>query len=520
MYKIVRSSRLYEQIVQQVEESIHKGAMKPGDQLPPERELAQQFGVSRTAVREAVKALHEKGLLDAYPGRGTFVTDSTWMLKVGQTEGSGYLAEVREILEPEIAAMAATRVDEEDLASMREQIAIMDSARKDPEAFIEADLDFHLALAEAAANPLILSLIDSIVGLLREQRMGIFQVEGGPERGQYHHKRIFEAIEHRDPAGAREAMKGHLRQVREDSRRTPSGEEGFMAKLGFVGLGVMGSEMVNRLLGKGHTVTGYNRTRSKAEWLVKKGMKWADSPRAVVAASDFAFSMVTNSAALGAVMHGPDGMLAGVTPGKIFVDMSTVSPAYSREVAAKVREKGGDMVDSPVSGSVITLQEGKLSVMVGGRKETFEKVKPLLLDIGPKVTHVGDNGLALVMKIGTNLSLAVQMLAFSEGVLLAEKSGIARETAVDVLTHSVIASPMVQYRGPFILKRPEEAWFNVNMMQKDMNLALELGRQLDVPMPTTAITNEFLTAARGMGLVEKDFAVLFDVLAQMSGVKP
>jgi 3-hydroxyisobutyrate dehydrogenase-like beta-hydroxyacid dehydrogenase len=212
-------------------------------------------------------------------------------------------------------------------------------------------------------------------------------------------------------------------------------------------------------------------------------------------------------------------MLAGLTRNKIFVDMSTVSPAFSRELATKVREKGGDMVDSPVSGSVITLQEGKLSVMVGGRKETFERVKPLLQDIGPKVTHVGDNGLALVMKIGTNLSLAVQMLAFCEGVLLAEKSGIPRATAVDVLTHSVIASPMVQYRGPFILKMPEEAWFNVNMMQKDMNLALELGRQLDVPMPTTAVTNEFLTAARGMGLVEKDFAVVFEVLAAMSGVK-
>ena len=292
-----------------------------------------------------------------------------------------------------------------------------------------------------------------------------------------------------------------------------------MAKLGFVGLGVMGSEMVNRLLSKGHSVTGYNRTRSKAEWLIKKGMKWVDSPRAVVAESDVIFSMVTNSAALGAVMNGPDGMIAGVTPGKLFVDISTVSPAFSREIAGKIREKGGDMVDAPVSGSVITLQEGKLSVMVGGRKETFEKVKPLLLDIGPKVTYVGDNGLALVMKIGTNLSLAVQMLAFCEGVLLAEKSGIAREVAVDVLTHSVIASPMVQYRGPFVLKQPAEAWFNVNMMQKDMLLALELGRQLDVPMPTTAVTNEFLTAARGMGLVEKDFAVVFDVLAQMSGVK-
>jgi len=293
-----------------------------------------------------------------------------------------------------------------------------------------------------------------------------------------------------------------------------------VANLGFVGLGVMGSEMVNRLLSKGHGVTGWNRTRSKAEWLLKKGMKWADSPRAVAEASDVIFSMVTNSAALAAVMNGPDGMLVAAGPNKTFVDISTVAPAVSRDFAAKLREKGSDMVDAPVSGSVITLQEGKLSVMVGGRKETFEKVKPLLLDIGPKVTHVGNNGLALVMKIGTNLSLAVQMLAFCEGVLLAEKSGIKREVAVDVLTHSVIASPMVQYRGPFVLKQPDEAWFNVNMMQKDMLLALELGRQLDVPMPTTAVTNEFLTAARGMGLVEKDFAVVFDVLAQMSGVKP
>ncbi|MDQ1407801.1 MAG: hypothetical protein QOG55_3430 [Acidobacteriaceae bacterium] len=292
-----------------------------------------------------------------------------------------------------------------------------------------------------------------------------------------------------------------------------------MANLGFIGLGVMGSELVNRLLSKGHSVLGYNRTRSKGEWLVKKGMKWADSPRAVAAGSDVIFSMVTNSAALAAITEGPDGILAGLNPGKIFADISTVSPAFSREVAAKVRAKGGDMVDCPVSGSVITLQEGKLSVMVGGRLETFEKIKPLLLDIGPKVTYVGDNGLALVMKIGTNLSLAVQMLAFSEGVLLAEKSGIKREVAVDVLINSAVASPMIKYRGPFVLQLPPEAWFNVNMMQKDMLLALELGRQVDVPMPTTAISNEFLTAARGMGLVEQDFAVVFDVLAHMSGVK-
>lgn len=291
-----------------------------------------------------------------------------------------------------------------------------------------------------------------------------------------------------------------------------------MAKLGFVGLGVMGSEMVLRLLSKGHTVTGYNRTRSKAERLVQKGMKWGDSPRAVAAAADVVFSMVTNSAALEAIVEGPEGILAGLTPGKFYVDISTVSPEYSRVVAAKVRAKGCDMVDAPVSGSVITLQEGKLSVMVGGSRETFEKLKPILLEIGPKVTHVGDNGLALVMKIATNLSLAVQMLAFSEGVLLAEKSGISREIAVEVLVNSAIASPMIKYRGPFVLRLPDEAWFNVNMMQKDMLLALELGRKLDVPMPSTAVTNEFLTAARGMGLVKEDFAVVYDVLAQMSGV--
>jgi 3-hydroxyisobutyrate dehydrogenase-like beta-hydroxyacid dehydrogenase len=292
-----------------------------------------------------------------------------------------------------------------------------------------------------------------------------------------------------------------------------------MAKLGFIGLGVMGGNMVARLLEKGHTVTGYNRTRSKAQWLIDRGMKLADSPKAVAAASDVTFTMVTNSAALAAVTDGPDGLLAGMAAGKFYVDMSTVSPEASRALAARVREQGADMVDAPVSGSVITLQQGKLSVMVGGGKETFEHLKPLLLDIGPKVTHVGENGVALSMKIALNLQLAVQMLAFSEGVLLAEKSGIAREVAVDVMVHSAIASPMVQYRGPFVLQQPEEAWFDVNMMQKDMLLAMELGRKLNVPLPTTAVSNEFLTAARGMGWEKLDFAVIFNVLASMAGVE-
>ena len=292
-----------------------------------------------------------------------------------------------------------------------------------------------------------------------------------------------------------------------------------MADVGYVGLGTMGGGVAKRLLEAGHTVTGWNRTKEKAQWLVDAGLRWAGSPREVAERSEIVFTMVTNTAAVKAVTEGPDGILAGLAPGKVYVDMSTASPANTRELAERVAELGAQMLDAPVSGSVVTLQQGKLAVMVGGDEATFERVRPVLEAIGPKVFHVGPNGAAVTMKIATNLSLAVQMLAFSEGVLLAEKSGISRETAVEVLLASVIASPMVAYRGPFVLEQPDEAWFDVNMMQKDMDLALELGRELDVPLPTTAVTNEFLTAARGMGLEEKDFAVLFDVLARMSGVE-
>jgi GntR family transcriptional regulator, transcriptional repressor for pyruvate dehydrogenase complex len=234
MYKAVRTSRLYEQIVQQIEESILKGVLKPGDQLPAERELAQRFGVSRTAVREAVKALREKGLVEAYSGRGTFITDGTsqvirqsldLMTRIGQQEGSMHLSELRQMLEPQIAALAATRIEEQLLATMREAVVVMDRSLHDPDAYIEADLDFHLALAEAAGNPLILSLLDSIVGLLREQRRRIFDVDGGPERGQFHHKRVLEAIEQHDPEKTRAAMRDHLEQVREDSQGPSAGKK-------------------------------------------------------------------------------------------------------------------------------------------------------------------------------------------------------------------------------------------------------------------------------------------------------
>ena len=291
-----------------------------------------------------------------------------------------------------------------------------------------------------------------------------------------------------------------------------------MANLGYIGLGVMGGRMAARLISRGHRVTGYNRTKSKADWLVDRGMTWAESPRAVAEAADAVFVMVSDSVALEAVALGANGFVGGLAPGKLLIDMSTVSPAVSRTIAARVRERGAEMVDAPVSGSVATLEQGTLSMMVGGEPAAFERVKPLLEEVGPKVTYVGGNGLAVSMKIASNLGLAVQMLAFAESVLLAEKSGISRRTAVEVLTNNVTASPMIQFRGPFVFGLPDEAWFSVAMMQKDMTLALEMGRALHVPLPTTAVTNEFLTAACGAGLAEKDFAAVFHLLAGMSGV--
>lgn len=291
-----------------------------------------------------------------------------------------------------------------------------------------------------------------------------------------------------------------------------------MAHLGYIGLGTMGGRVTKRLLDAGHTVTGYNRTKSRCQWLIDAGLQWADTPRQVAASAEVVFSMVTNTAALQQVTEGSDGLLAGLGAGKIYCDMSTVSPAFSRDLAARVAAMGAQMLDVPVSGSVITLEQGNLSLMVGGDQTAFEKVKPLLLDIGPKVNYVGANGQAVLMKIAINLNLAVQFLAFSEGLLLAEKGGIPREVALETMLNSVVASPSLKYRAPFVLNMPDEAWFNVNMMQKDLLLALEMGRELDVPLSSVALSNEVLTAARALGLAKEDFAIMFEVIARMSGV--
>ena len=234
-----------------------------------------------------------------------------------------------------------------------------------------------------------------------------------------------------------------------------------MAAVGFVGLGAMGGRMAKRLLDAGHRVVGYNRTAEKARALVAAGLVLEKSPRAVAEGVDAVLSMVTDDKALRAIALGPDGVIAGLRPGAVWAEMSTVSPEVTRELGAAITARGAALIDAPVSGSPITLEAGQLSFMVGGDPAALEKVRPCLLAIGPTITHVGELGLAVTMKIATNLGLAVQMLAFSEAVVLAEKAGIARERAVEVLLKSVIASPMVKYRGPFVLGMPAEALFDV-----------------------------------------------------------
>jgi 3-hydroxyisobutyrate dehydrogenase-like beta-hydroxyacid dehydrogenase len=290
-----------------------------------------------------------------------------------------------------------------------------------------------------------------------------------------------------------------------------------MSAVGFVGLGAMGGRVAARLLASGHQVYGTNRTALKGAPLVERGLQWRDTPRAVAEASDVVFSMVTDDAALEAVASGPDGILAGLGPGMIYVDMSTVSPDASRELADLVYELDAVMLDAPVSGSVPAAEEGALAVMVGGDAPTAAWIEPLLRRFAQTVTYVGPNGSALMMKLAVNISLAAQMVAFSEGVLLAESAGIDPKIAVDVLRSSAVGSPMLRMRAPLLFDRPDEAWFDVNLMQKDVGLALEQGRTWQVPLPSAAIANELLTAARAQGYGEHDMVAVFDVLARLAG---
>jgi 3-hydroxyisobutyrate dehydrogenase-like beta-hydroxyacid dehydrogenase len=290
-------------------------------------------------------------------------------------------------------------------------------------------------------------------------------------------------------------------------------------KLGFVGLGAMGQLIVPRLMAAGHQVIGWNRSRDKAKALLAAGMAWADSPRQVAGQTELVFSIVTNSEAVRHVALGPDGIVSGLRPGGIYVDMSTIEPEESRAVAAEFTKAGSIMLDAPISGSPITVKAGNASVMVGGDEAAFERAKPVLLAIGPKVTRIGGNGLACQMKIAVNLLLMVEVIAFGEAVALAEKGGVDRPVALDAILKSVAASPVLGYRGPFILDgaMPEVALADVTLQQKDMMLALNLGRRLGSPVPLAAAANEMMNACRGLGLDDNDFVVAHQVYRRLGG---
>lgn len=288
-----------------------------------------------------------------------------------------------------------------------------------------------------------------------------------------------------------------------------------MATIGLVGLGLMGSRIAKRLLDAGHQVSGYNRTRAKAETLIQAGMVWKQSPREVAQAANITFSMVTDTAALSSIVEGDNGILAGLSPKKIYIDMSTVSPSAIRLLAERVAAAGARMLEAPVSGSLPAAESGTLILYVGGAAETLEQVRPILEQISQKIIHVGGNGQATAMKIAINLNLPTQLLSLFEGVLLAERSGIPRAQALDALLNSVAASPAMKYRAPFMLKMPDEVWFSAEMMKKDIQLALELGKETGVVLNTAQLMDELLDRAIALGWGKQDFAVLYRVVEQL-----
>jgi 3-hydroxyisobutyrate dehydrogenase-like beta-hydroxyacid dehydrogenase len=290
-------------------------------------------------------------------------------------------------------------------------------------------------------------------------------------------------------------------------------------ELGFLGLGAMGQLIVPRLMAAGHDVTGWNRSRDKAEPLIAQGMRWADTPKAVAAASDIVFSIVTDAKAVREIAFGENGIVAGLKRGGIYIDMSTIAPDDSRAVAAEFSRVGAIMLDGPLSGSPVTVKAGQASIMIGGDEDAFERAMPVLLAIGPKVTRIGGQGFACHMKIAVNLLLMVEVIAFGEAVALAEKGGVAREAAVDAILKSVAASPVLGYRGPFILdgQMPEVPLADVTLQQKDMSLALDLARKLGSPAPLAAAANEMMNACRGLGIDANDFVVAHRAYRMLGG---
>jgi 3-hydroxyisobutyrate dehydrogenase-like beta-hydroxyacid dehydrogenase len=277
-------------------------------------------------------------------------------------------------------------------------------------------------------------------------------------------------------------------------------------RVGFAGLGAMGAGIAQRLIGAGYRVIGWNRTKEKAQPLLDAGMGWAGTPRELAGQVDLLFTMLTNTAAVQATADGPDGALAGLRPGMVWADVSTIAPDASVALAERVRAAGAWFLDCPVSGSPATLAAGQMSVMAGGERAAFDHVAGVLHAIGPKVTYIGPNGQAILTKVAINLALVVSVTAFAEGVALVEKAGVDRAAVVDAVLKSVIASPVIGYRAPLLVD-DTAVFADVELQQKDLVLAQDLARKLGMSVPTCAATSEMLNAARSSTTADRDFLV-------------
>jgi 3-hydroxyisobutyrate dehydrogenase-like beta-hydroxyacid dehydrogenase len=290
-----------------------------------------------------------------------------------------------------------------------------------------------------------------------------------------------------------------------------------MQTIGFVGLGHMGGNMAARYLAAGYTVYGEERTRDDAKWLLDQGLQWASTPREVAEAAEVILTSLPNDDVVASVASGADGILAGLTEGKVWADLSTISPRASRELAARVRKdgRGAQMLDTPVSGSVPQVKTGTLTIMVGGDKDAYERIESVLRVLGTP-EYVGENGHGLVLKLAINISLAVQTLAFSEGLLFAEREGVDARLAAKVMAESQIGSPLLKLRVPLMLDPPDEAWFDIGLMHKDIRLVREAGADDATPLPTAQVADEILTKAEELGYTHRDIASLHQVLAQLA----
>jgi 3-hydroxyisobutyrate dehydrogenase-like beta-hydroxyacid dehydrogenase len=281
--------------------------------------------------------------------------------------------------------------------------------------------------------------------------------------------------------------------------------------VGFVGLGHMGGGMTRRLLDAGHAVHGTARTREHAQDLIDAGLIWHDEPREVAVAVDVVFSSLPDDRAVESAAMGADGILAGLDRATTWLDMSTTSPRMARNLAARARMRQSAMLDAPVSGSVPQTRDGTLTIMVGGDPRAYARVEPILRELGTP-TLVGDSGHGQVLKLAINLSLAVQMVALAEGLLLAERAGLDTRVALEVMTSSAIGSPVLKARAPLVLDLPDDAWFAISLMRKDVELALAAGNEVGVPLRTASSADDVLTAAHDIGYDDRDIAALLDVL--------